>query len=389
MSKSSFRRKSRHFRLACHVISLALSATLLGWQYRQAELREVSLTNLDRPRVTYKLEPTPEVAESGIETPPPDDFPNYTIWKSPDCGKLPISRLYLSRDFGDVHLGVHSSYVFILDLEGKVHYWRRYNKGVVLDFKPHHLANGQVFYSYFASNGSSVINGDYYGQRVVLNQDMQPVKTVSMISATDGRPCRSGSHDFLMEGPDEYIFTAPEVSSVDLSKYYSDCSCNRELVVSHMQKFKSGAVQWEWNSLLCPELLVASRQSPNEDSFAAWDYCHLNSMWRDPQDGNYLVSFRMLDAVLKIKDRGGSVLWLLGGQNDEFGLSPEQQFSYQHTASRTSNGAILVFDNGVRQGRSRVVEYYLDEQNRKLTKFREVYVRQAQMPLTTYMGSAF
>lgn len=341
-------------------------------------------------RVKLRVRDTLTGKESGVETPPPADFPKFKIWQAPDCGQLPISRIYLNREFGDPRWAVPSSYVYCIDLQGNVHYWRRYADGDVLDFKPHHLADGQVFYSYFVTDDSNMVNGDYYGHRVILGNEMKPVKVVSMLDSSSMGKRRTGSHDFLLEAPNTYVFCSPEPGVADLTNIRLDWSGRRSLAVAYMQRVANNKVDWEWNSLSCLRLLADSVEPPDcGDTTVPWDYCHLNSMWRDPLDGNFLVSFRGQNSVVKIEDGGGKVLWCLGGRGDEYGLTEQQLFSYQHSVSRTRQGAILLFDNGVVSRRTRIVEYYLDEEARKLTKFREVFVRRKGLPVSSYLGSVY
>lgn len=65
---------------------------------------------------------------------------------------------------------------------------------------------------------------------------------------------------------------------------------------------------------------------------------HFNSIEFDSSDRTYIMSFRHLDAVIKIapfEARPGApipVKWILGGRLDQFGLTPAQRFYHQHDA---------------------------------------------------------
>jgi len=53
-------------------------------------------------------------------------------------------------------------------------------------------------------------------------------------------------------------------------------------------------------------------------------------------DGNLLVSFRNISAIIKIERRTGEIIWKLGAP----------PLSAQHAPTPLSNGNILIFDNG-------------------------------------------
>ena len=79
----------------------------------------------------------------------------------------------------------------------------------------------------------------------------------------------------------------------------------------------------------------------------AIDYAHLNALAVD-LDGNYLVSSRHLNAIIKIDSETGEIIWQLGGVRDQFQWTNQaDQFSYQHDIRVLPNGHYTVFDNGV------------------------------------------
>jgi hypothetical protein len=103
---------------------------------------------------------------------------------------------------------------------------------------------------------------------------------------------------------------------------------------------------------------------------SAEDYDHPNSIDVD-SDGNYIVSWRTLDAITKIDAASGEVLWQLGGVKSDFTFAndPLNGFGAQHSARVLPNGNLLIFDNGTRHtsAESRAVEYHLDLQAKTAT----------------------
>lgn len=94
------------------------------------------------------------------------------------------------------------------------------------------------------------------------------------------------------------------------------------------------------------------------------DFDHINAIAIDPTDGNYVVSFRNINALVKIDYDSGAVVWQLGGTQGQFTFvgDPLGGFEGQHSVRVLPNGHILLYDNGVQHSpqESRAVEYALD-----------------------------
>lgn len=86
-----------------------------------------------------------------------------------------------------------------------------------------------------------------------------------------------------------------------------------------------------------------------DDEDSAFDYYHLNSVWKDSL-GNYLISARNIWAISYVDGRTGDVLWTLGAGsvNDFEDLSAGRatDFAWQHHARWVDEGKTLsFFDN--------------------------------------------
>jgi hypothetical protein len=122
------------------------------------------------------------------------------------------------------------------------------------------------------------------------------------------------------------------------------------------------------------------------------DFDHPNSISIAP-DGNYVVSWRNLDAITKIDATTGALIWTLASSfstlTSDFTITgdPLNGFSAQHSARVLANGNLLVFDNGTRHATpaSRAVEYSLDESTHQAT----MVFQYAHSPsfLTRFTGS--
>jgi hypothetical protein len=113
------------------------------------------------------------------------------------------------------------------------------------------------------------------------------------------------------------------------------------------------------------------------------DWSHANTVVLDPRDGNYVVSLRHQDCLVKLERASGALVWILGDPGrwrapwSQRLLAPVGEgFAWpyhQHAPRFTGPGRFLVFDNGVEraippaeplpfeQRTSRVVEYEVDE----------------------------
>jgi hypothetical protein len=100
------------------------------------------------------------------------------------------------------------------------------------------------------------------------------------------------------------------------------------------------------------------------------DVDHPNSLEIAP-DGNYVVSFRNTNEVMKVDSRTGAVLWRFGGVHNQFRIEgdPWGGCYGQHSVRVLENGNLLLFDNGLRHEppESRAVEYAIDAQARTAT----------------------
>jgi hypothetical protein len=99
------------------------------------------------------------------------------------------------------------------------------------------------------------------------------------------------------------------------------------------------------------------------------EYSHGNSLAYLPEDDAYLVMFRWLDALVKIDRASGDLLWVFGGEHDEFSGNDDDRFVHGHfsDAWQAADGLhVLIVDNhdadsGDEQEDSRYTEFVLDE----------------------------
>ena len=177
-------------------------------------------------------------------------------------------------------------------------------------------------------------------------------------------------HEGKMWSDTTYMVLASENRIMDLSTVVAGGSPSATIVGAVIQerRFSDGAVVFEWKSLDHIPVTEATDDIKLTDNLI--DYIHVNSIWKDT-DGNLIISCRHTDEVIKVKKSTGEILWRLGGTasksnqftfiNDTF--NNFSGFSHQHSAIRTANGNIMLFDNGNLRptpNYARAVEYALD-----------------------------
>ena len=119
------------------------------------------------------------------------------------------------------------------------------------------------------------------------------------------------------------------------------------------------------------------------------DWTHGNCIIQDPQDGHFLLSLRHQDCIVKLTQMG-ELIWILGdptGWGDHWAdkllaIDGKRPFYHQHDLSFTSNGNLMLFDNGtagaippnpeqpIEERQSFALSYSIDE---KLMKAEETW----------------
>lgn len=300
----------------------------------------------------------------------PENLPQYGV-----VGRSPYEGDYYITALMD-----GSGAAYKVDESGNLLYYRYSDKHSFEDFKKVETEDG-ARYLMFESAPTEHSPHAYttVGEYVVFDENYNEIKRLRLAESdviTDS-DWPVDQHDVLYISDSEYYligYVEKNVNNIPDSiphKYPSSL-----VVAGVIQGFKNGELAFEWDSTNYPELYAESVEYNDytnaADTFA--DYVHINSLDLDENDGNLIVSCRMLDAVLKISTTDGSIIWKLGGAGDSFGLTPEQKTSRQHYARYNSNGSITVYDNGNINSQSRVVEYWLDEDNLTLKDFKSYQV---------------
>jgi hypothetical protein len=291
--------------------------------------------------------------------------------------------------FGQVDSGQPQSYIAMIDGEGSIVYYKKVNSQRVADFKKQTTVGGKVRYSYIQLEQNAFQPGfGFRGTAVVMDQDFNEINQIFGFTTSDGIEESTENHDFLLFEDNHYLISTYAIrKNVDLTSYGGINSA--EVVDFIMQEVKNGTVLFEWNSKDFPEFLENSDDQFKSlySSGSRIDYFHFNSFTIDPKDGNIILSARHMNQVYKINRNTGTIIWRLGGKNDDFNLTSDITFSHQHHVTILNNGNLMLFDNGNRSNppRSRVMEFKLDELQLKAIP---IWAYEEADRFSFFMGSA-
>ena len=209
---------------------------------------------------------------------------------------------------------------------------------------------------------------------VVLDEKYNKIKEIHYY--TKEKDERSGevdrkldNHDYLYLADNHYILSGFEIKTVyDFPGYEGKAF---EVWNSKIQEVKDGKVLWEFQSIEHKQLYqYCDEQNKDMMTYEPYlDYMHFNAIKVDPTDGNLVCSFRNIDAIIKLDRQTGNIIWVLGGIGDEFGLTEQQKFSKQHSISFLSDHSLLIYDNGCKDKKTRILIIKIDEQKKAIEKF--------------------
>ncbi len=270
------------------------------------------------------------------------------------------------------------SWLTILDLSGNIIFQKKV-AGIVCDFRQW-LVQGHIRYSYAVYDPTDILqhyrNGSV-AHIVILDSALNELRQVHLHSfkevIAEGK--RNLDHrDFIMLSDEHFITMASYVMQVTNIPDSLQPAKGVRLAVPVIQEIINDTVAWQWNASAFPEFYSASMKGNNyADSSTVQDYLHIDGMALDPRDSNLVISFHNSNQVIKVKRTTGEVLWRLGGKYSDFTLSPEQIFCKQQDPSFINNGhTLLLLENGDSIiGRvSRILEFTLDEVNKKVIQFK-------------------
>jgi hypothetical protein len=178
---------------------------------------------------------------------------------------------------------------------------------------------------------------------------------------------RGDLHEFVITPRDTALLTSYVVTTANLSAAGGARHGTIQDAIFQELDLASGRLLLEWHSL---------EHIPLSESYAPvtanWDFFHINSVDLD-DDGGILVSGRSTHTVYKL-DRGGTILWRLGGKHSDFAMGAGSTFAWQHHARRQADSTLSLLDNGATpavEKLSRGLLLVLDEEAMTATLLRQ------------------
>lgn len=289
----------------------------------------------------------------------PEGFPRYEI------GSYEMEDLS-GHYYGDFAIS-GNSFIYKMDMSGNIVYY--YNSkmeiGALHNFKKN-MINDEVIYSYFEpvdSQNKLLNNGIIFGEVVLMDQSYEEINRLQMISTKKVPQAKyTENHDYIILDKDHYVLIG-EV----FAPFYMEDGTVKQMRCPYIQEIKQGKVIFEWLSKDYPIFDTSYSELGYNDE----DYMHINSIAIDPKDNNFVISNRHQDSIVKINRKTGEIIWILGGTNDEFGLTEEQQFSRQHCAYFDFDGNLLFFNNDNNVGRTSIINFELNEEELAIENFKK------------------
>jgi hypothetical protein len=281
-------------------------------------------------------------APNGVNASLPSDFPGVkiNISKNPDSGYLFLTNMWNGNP-----------YVLIFDNASNPIFYRRV-AGNAYDFKVQ--PNGQL--SYYIQSG---IN-KYY----ILDSTYTLID--SIVSVQGYTP---NEHELRILPNGHRLLIGSDVQIIDMSKYVVGGNPHAAVLgnsVLELDAAKNVIFEWRcWDHFKFTDGIDANLTD------ASFDYVHMNAVDID-KDSNLVISSRNMSEITKINRKTGSIMWRLGGKNNQFTFTKDPNtftylnktlsFSYQHDIRATSDGNYTLYDNGnLRTNKfSRAVEFKID-----------------------------
>lgn len=274
-----------------------------------------------------------------------------------------------------VYYSAYNNYIFKINSEGDYLYFKyvyqcnNFNRTEVGD---------NVYYSYLEyiyDSNNTALSGVGYSQKqaVIMDANYQEIDRLTGLVGVDGL-VNDGipldNHQFEMLDLGHYLVTTYQGETVynipDEVPHYED---GLRLAAAVVQEIKDGEAIFSWRSTDYPQFYAYNNYVDFETYTSRYkDYMHVNSATLDT-DGNILMSFRGICSVVKLDRAGGTgdVVWILGGEGDQFGLTDAQTFLGQHDIKVTGDCEFTIFNNnyyrdtkGVEDG-SGIMKFRLNE----------------------------
>lgn len=242
---------------------------------------------------------------------------------------------------------------FIIDQNADILWYR---EGRFEHAKIHKNKHGEIRYCF----GIHKITGNNY-DLYIHNDKMEVIDIVNVIEHEDIYGYAPFSHDYLYIDDGHYVLLIYLVMG--------------ELRHFAIQEIHNGVLVFHWQSNYVEEQLTRLT------FIEGFDYSHANSIDIDPSDGNFVVSCRNL-GFFKLDKVTGKIKWVIGRNSEDFNIPIEHRPRFQHNVQVAYDGSYIAYDDsGYSFDFARVVRYWLDENERKLIKYKEYIYHQPRVEI--------
>ena len=332
--------------------------------YLNNNIGKLEITDENKIRIDIKFKDTKEYKTYYINT-LPDSFLEYSIVNNGDNYD---GNYYMTTYTMDQA----TSYVFKVDNNGNILYYKKC-EGFCSQFRKEESKEGKARYVYTAQDMEEENELDMTnlsGKMIIMDENYKVMDEVKYIENSKSNNDKTYT---IFEYLDDYHYlvtssSREKTSSIEGMKELT-------LIENNIQEIKNGKVVFEWRSSEHKELYDYIEDLKSLNIEEENDYIHINKIIIDPKDNNIIASFRNISTILKIDRKTGKIIWTLGGKGDDFGLTKDQKFGYQHSLSFTSDHSLMIYDNkdnrpalGIKN-ESRIIKINLDEENKKVEKY--------------------
>lgn len=171
-------------------------------------------------------------------------------------------------------------------------------------------------------------------------------------------------HEFLHLSDGHSFLLAWDAQKIDMSKIVENGNSDavvQGLVIQELDENKNVIFQWRsWDYFEITDAADIDFTAPYVS------YVHGNAL-DIANDGNILLSSRVMNEITKIDRNTGDIIWRLGGKNNQFTfINDPDIFCRQHHIQQIENGNITLYDNGTchEPQISKAKEYNLDVDNK-------------------------
>lgn len=234
------------------------------------------------------------------------------------------------------------------------------------DFSETTTESGSTLYSYHKSDGD--IGRDYImndAYESVLDEDSDGIMITDTDSSADNTALTStDSGGMVVIDENNYIVQGTVNARVDNVPAKLNPAEGGALIVNPViQEYTNNKVDWQLFGSDESDFYEMSSTNNNYSSDEPQDYLHISSMCLDPEDNNLIVSFKNANAIVKIDRESKKILWILGGNSDQFGLSDDQKWSSQTKVTMPEKNRIVITAG------NKIINLKIDETAKKVSSY--------------------